>query len=320
MKTNEIKNDNYRMMHFLQNRNRFSEQATCNSISVRKGFFLFDLRPFLALIFITLLLFCFHLSALSQSLVKKWSSPVEFKTPESVLYHAEQEVIFVSNIGELRDAKTPDGFISLLTPEGEIENLHWFKGLYDPKGMAIFESILYVADINEVIAININNARIEKKYSVPKAKFLNDVAVGNNGSVFISDMHDQSIYQIDKEEISLWLKDPRLEQVNGLWVENGKLYAGNRSVWEIDIKTKEMKELFGGTGGVDGLEKIGENAFIFSNWSGRIFYYLDDEMAKMLDTSEINLNTADIDYVPELKMVLVPTFFGNSVEAYIFIP
>jgi hypothetical protein len=37
---------------------------------------------------------------------------------------------------------------------------------------------------------------------------------------------------------------------------------------------------------------------------------------KLLDTSEVEINTADIDYVPGKNMVLVPTFFTNRVDAY----
>jgi hypothetical protein len=112
------------------------------------------------------------------------------------------------------------------------------------------------------------------------------------------------------------MDDARLEGVNGLWAEGGNLYAGNNSVWAIDPVSKSIAKLFSGTGGVDGLETIGNRHFIFSNWAGRIYITEKGKIIKLLDTSEIELNSADIDFVPDQNIVLVPTFFSNNVDAY----
>lgn len=265
-----------------------------------------------------LTIICIQLSCFSysQKLEKLWSSPAEFKTPESVLYNHDQEMIFVSNIGTTKNGKNGDGFISLLSVEGEIENLYWIKGLNDPKGLAIIGKNLYVADIDELVVIEYESARIVKRYLFPTAKFLNDVTAYSKNMIFISDMLDQRIYLFNEGVISSWKFDPKLKDVNGLWAEKGKLYAGNDTIWEIDIETMEMKELFGNTGGVDGLEKIGDNKFIFSNWAGKIFLFQNGEIIKLLDTSELKINSADIDFAPELETLFVPTFFGNTVDAY----
>jgi hypothetical protein len=252
----------------------------------------------------------------SQKLEKLWSSPAEFKTPESVLYQPDQEMIFVSNIGPTKDIKNGDGFISLLSTDGKIENLNWVKGLNDPKGIGVWGKNLYVADIDELIVIEYESAKIVKKYHIPNAKFLNDVTSLSKNMIFISDMLDQRIYLFNDGIITSWKFDSKLENVNGLWAEKGKLYAGNNSLWEIDIETQEMKELLQNTGGIDGLQKLGENEFLFSNWDGKIFLLKNGNVIKLLDTSESKINSADIYYVPELETLFVPTFFGNTVDAY----
>jgi hypothetical protein len=145
---------------------------------------------------------------------------------------------------------------------------------------------------------------------------LNDVTALSNKMIFISDMLDQRIYLFNDGVITSWKYDPKLENVNGLWAENGKIYAGNKSLWEIDIETQEMKELLQNTGAIDGLQKIGENEFLFSNWEGKIFLLKNGEVTKLVDTSESKINSADIYYVPELETLFVPTFFGNTVDAY----
>src|SRR5690606_14262487 len=144
-------------------------------------------------------------------------------------------------------------------------------GINDPKGQAVLNGKLYVADMNELVVIDIENAQVIKTYPAPNAKFLNDVAVDDTGQVIASDMQDQRIYILADGVFGSWLNNENLENVNGLWCEKGKLYAGNEAIWEIDIKTKEMKALFHGAIEVDGLKPLGDGNFIFSNWPGRIF-------------------------------------------------
>jgi hypothetical protein len=265
---------------------------------------------------LSIIFILFSCMTFSQKLEKLWSSAAEFKTPESVLYQHDQEMIFVSNIGSTKDVKNGDGFISLLSTDGMIENLNWVKGLNDPKGMAVLGKNLYVADIDELIVIEYESAKIVKKYHIPNAKFLNDVTALSRNMIFVSDMLDHRIYQFNEGVFTSWKNDPKLENVNGLWAENGKVYAGTDTIWEIDVETLEMKEILCNTGYIDGLQKIGENDFIFSNWEGKIFISKNDEIVKILDTSELKINTADIYYATELGLLFVPTFNGNTVDAY----
>jgi hypothetical protein len=84
----------------------------------------------------------------------------------------------------------------------------------------------------------------------------------------------------------------------------------------VDIKTKKITTLIEDAGGVDGLEKNNDGDFVFSNWPGRIFIYKKGKTVKLLDTTEKNLNTADIDYDLKHDLVLVPTFFDNHIVAF----
>ncbi|MCF8361595.1 MAG: hypothetical protein K9G70_03140 [Prolixibacteraceae bacterium] len=263
---------------------------------------------------LTLIMIAFQANA--QEMTKLWSTPQTLKVPESVLYNTELDIAFVACMGDEQNEKTGDGYIAQINLNGDIINDSWLAGLNDPKGMAIREGKLYVSDMNELVVIDIESAAVDTAYLIPDASFLNDVTVCGNGVVYVSDSHEQHIYALQDSTFSLWLDDPRLQGVNGLWAEGGNLYAGNNSVWAIDPKTKSIAELFSGTGGIDGLETIGNRNFIFSNWSGRIYISDNGKVIKLLDTSEVEINTADIDYVPGKNLVLVPTFFTNRVDAY----
>jgi DNA-binding beta-propeller fold protein YncE len=251
----------------------------------------------------------------SQSLTKVWTTTDGLKTPESALYDDATKSIYVTNIDGNHSEKDGNGFVSVLNTDGKMKNLQWVTGLNAPKGQAISNGNLYVADIDELVVISIKEAKITNRYKVENAKFLNDVTASDDGIVFVSDMKDHKIYALQAGKLTLWLDDTQLENVNGLWTEKGQLYAGNAQILQIDIKTKSIKALVENCGGIDGLEKLKDGNFIYSNWQGRIFITKGNESIKLLDTVD-KQNTADIDFVHDKNLVLVPTFSGNSLEAY----
>jgi len=254
-------------------------------------------------------------SSISQTLTKVWSTSDGLKTPESVLFDPVTNNIYVSNIDGQAAEKDGKGFISILSADGKIKKLDWITGLNAPKGQAIYNGNLYVSDIDELVVINIKDSKIVKRYKVENAKFLNDVTVSEDGIVFVSDNRDNKIYMLKNDLVSLWMEDKLVINPNGLWAEKGKLYIGTGQILQADIKTKEIKVLADNCGGIDGIEKLKDGNFVYSNWKGLIFVTKGSESIKLLDTVD-KKNTADIDFIPEKNLVLVPTFSGNSVEAY----
>lgn len=261
----------------------------------------------------------FGLNAFSQTLTKQWTATDGLKTPESVLYDAGSNSIFVSNINGQASEKDGNGFISILGIDGKMKTLNWVTGLNAPKGLAIYNGNLYVADIDELVVINIKEARITDKIKLENAKFLNDVTASENGTVYVTDMRDNKIYVLENGKLTLWLEDQLISNPNGLWAENGKLYIGTGQILQADIKTKEIQVLVNDCGGIDGIEKLKDDNFIYSNWKGLIFITKGVKSIQLLDTVD-KQNTADIDFVPGKNMVLVPTFLANSVDAYLLKP
>lgn len=259
------------------------------------------------------------LSSTAQTLTKVWTTTDGLKTPESVLFDVKSNKIYVTNIDGDASTKDGNGFVSVLDVDGKMNNIHWVTGLNAPKGQAIHSGNLYVADIDELVIINIKEAKITSKIKLENAKFLNDVTSAEDGTVFVTDMKDNKIYVLDNGKLVLWLEDKLINNPNGLWAEKGKLYIGTGQVLQADIKSKEIKVLVNDCGGIDGLEKLENGNFIYSNWVGRIFVTKGTESIKLLDTVG-KQNTADIDFVPGKNLVLVPTFLANSVDAYLFKP
>jgi hypothetical protein len=263
-----------------------------------------------------IMILIFGLHALkAQKLEMVWETK-GMQTPESALYDEQRDVIFVANINGNSAEKDGKGFISILNSDGTIKELEWVKGLDAPKGMAISEGKLYVSDIDRLVEIDLESGRIISRYHAANAVFLNDVAACQNGMIFVSDTRTAKIHVLHNGSLSLWMEGEPFETPNGLFTEQGKLYVGDKPIFEVDIKTKEVTKIIDDAGGVDGLEKNNQGEFIFSNWPGRIFIHRNGKSIKLLDTTEEEINTADLDFVLKLDLVLVPTFFDNRLVAY----
>lgn len=272
------------------------------------------MKPKYLLIILIFIGISFHAS--SQKLVEVWRTGPQMKTPESALYDAASNMIYVANINGNPSDKDGNGFISLLNSDGTVKEMEWVTGLNAPKGMAIFDGKLYVSDIDELVEIDIATAKIENRYPAENAVFLNDVAACQNGMIFVSDSNAGRIYVLDNGQIAVWLEGNDFAGTNGLYTKKGKLYAGSGDLKEIDVKTKAVKVIQNDCQGIDGLDKDENGNFVFSNWVGRIFYLQDGKLTKMWDSTADKINTADIFYANDLRLLLVPTFFDNQIVAY----
>jgi sugar lactone lactonase YvrE len=252
----------------------------------------------------------------AQRLEKVWQTTCDLKTPESVLYDQDRDVIYVSNIDGDPSQKDGNGFISILNKDGSVKNLHWIEKLDAPKGLAIFKGRLYVADIDRLVEIDIEKGLITAKYDAPDAVFLNDVTACMNGMIFVSDTRTAKIHVLNEGKFTVWMEGKPFETPNGLMAEKGKLLVGDKNIYEVDIQTKKTTLLIEDAGGVDGLEKNNDGDFVFSNWPGRIFIHKDGKTIKLHDTTAQELKTADIDYDLKHYLILVPTFFDNHIIAY----
>jgi len=255
---------------------------------------------------------------IADMLTKEWETHKDFKIPESVYYDTNRDVIYVANINGKATGKDNNGFISRLSFDGNILDLHWIEDLDAPKGMDTHDNILYVSDIDRVVAIDIMDEKIINVYRTDSGKFLNDVITGKSGNVFISDTRGNAVYMISKNEIKIWKYSADLVSPNGLCIEGKNLLVGCKDkIMAIDLSSKDVKTLMTGTGSIDGLESDGKGSFIISDWRGNIHRVTPDNGKELLlNTTPAKINAADIDFVPERKLLLVPTFHDNRIMAY----
>lgn len=248
------------------------------------------------------------------SLERVWETDTILITNESVLYSPEEETFFVSNIIGKPTDKDGRGSISKINLAGDLTELKWAAKLDAPKGMGILDPYLYVTNIDQVVAIDLENPEKREIYPVEGAEFLNDITVMDS-IVYFSDMNTGKLYKLDNDRPELVMSG--LSNLNGLAAHNGFIYALTADgLLRVDPENNRIENINQKVSNGDGLVILDENTFLASRWKGEIWLIENNEATKLLDSKEENLQTADIAYYPEKNWVLVPRFFGNKVSAY----
>lgn len=254
------------------------------------------------------------------ALQSAWETDTILKTPESVFYDPEYNILYVSCIGAVPpDAKDGDGYLAKVGLNGTIIEPMWVKGLDGPKGMGKSGNKLYVTDITRIVEINVETGQITNTYEVEGAAFLNDITVGPDGKIYISDSNTSTIYVLDQGSVSVLVQDDNLGGPNGLLAEDGRLITaafGSGKVFTLAQDGSNMQPVLDSLPGGDGVVKY-MDGYLISNWNGEV-YQISPQWKKqlILDTKSMNKNAADIEIIAGKNLLLVPTFFGNSVAAY----
>lgn len=250
-------------------------------------------------------------------LVKKWETEAVFKIPESVLFDKANNILYVSNI-EGKDTWAADGkgSISKMGTDGKNIVVDWVTGLNAPKGMGLYNGKLYVADPTDIVVINIDSAKIEKRIPVAGAVGLNDITVDKDGVVFVSDSEGKKIYKMNGDTAELYYD--RLKQPNGVLMYANTFYLlDSGSMYKMNMDKSLNKITEGLQGGTDGVEPFTGNDFIVTGWDGVIYYvYEDGKKEKLLDRRSKEIKSADIAVDTATRTVFVPTFWKNTIEAY----
>jgi hypothetical protein len=282
---------------------------------------------------------------------KVWETATELKTPESVIYVPNENVLFVSNIDGAPDGKDNQGFISKVSPlNGSIIELNWVTGLNAPKGMTITNNnitnntLLYVSDITDLVEIDANSGKIINRYNAPGSGFLNDVASDNQGHVYVSDTVTNTIYRLDTKNLGdnstnnsnaslqVWLQTPELNGPNGLYVDNSnnKLIVASLgafsnpagSIRVVDLQNRTVNSLGNeGTavpiGGLDGIEadSTGRYYYVTDNAGGKL--YVVNSNGTGYETLDLqNQGAADLGVILDENLIIIPMMQDNKLEAY----
>lgn len=250
--------------------------------------------------------------------------------PESVVYDPRLNLLYVSNVNGGPNDKDGNGYISLVSMDGRIINEKWVTGLNGPKGLALSGTTLYTADIDELVAIDVDHGRITDKYKVDDAKFLNDLAAAPNGDIYMSDMLANRIHLLSGGSFTIWIESDELEAPNGLDVVGddvilgawGKLTDGFATdvpghLKRISIKDKSITSIGDGSsvGNLDGVEVDKDGGFYVTDWmNGKLFHISSTGEAK--EILSLKQGSADHEFIIEKDLMFIPMMNDNIMYAY----
>ena len=258
-----------------------------------------------------------------------------FENPESAPWDGATGSFYVSNIGPGPInplGREPDGYISKISGEGRLVAAKWVTGLRSPKGIHRRGDALLVADVGQVVVIDVAGQKIRGTIDLDAigAQFPNDVTVDDrNGDAYVSDTSRNAIYRIPaggtKPEV--WLESEALESPNGLYLDGDKLMVagygkdpdgngpaarGPGRVLVVDLATKAVAPLgnMAPLGNLDGIEKL-DNDWIVGDNAGHVWKVTPDgkatDLAKIANAADLGLRRGD-------RVAAVPTLSDNTVQ------
>ncbi len=160
-----------------------------------------------------------------------------FSDPYGVAVDAKTNFIYVSNMNGAPTSQDDNGFISRLKGDGTVDELRFIdaasKGvtLNAPKGMAVTQDKLYVADIDKLRAFELSSGKFlfDVNFGDLPIQHFYDVTVGPDGALYLTDGPGNTIYRIDtarQHEVTTFISGEDLGQPHGIvWFPGRQVFA-----------------------------------------------------------------------------------------------
>jgi hypothetical protein len=255
--------------------------------------------------------------------------------PETIIHDVEQDVYFVSNIRGNANEADDDGFISIVSPAGELIDPYFIDGrkpnieLHAPRGMALSGDTLYVADEGGVRLFDRTTGDSKGVWPLPASKFLNSIAIDAQGRVLVTDTGidllptgpvktgPYTIYAFGPDGASTVLaQGDQLEGPNGIVAGPAGIFVvefmgDEHGVYKLDAQGG--KHLLGTLpfGQLDGLAMVPDGSLLVSSWlANGVYRLVPGQPAKLVVE---NLTTpAGIAYDAVRSRILIPEVLGNE--------
>lgn len=202
--------------------------------------------------------------------------------PESILCYGD--TLLVSKVGTKLEptAKDGDGHISMVRPGAEMtKDIFGGKVRLDaPKGMGVYKGVLYVADIDRLVGIDLTRKQQvwELSFVEKGVSFLNDVTISDSGMLYVSATDVGNIFAVDlaatQPSISS-LPIPSLPGPNGLHFDavkqrlivasfGAKTQFGELGI--VDLANNKYTAVPGVKGLFDGVALLDGQTVLVSDW------------------------------------------------------
>jgi DNA-binding beta-propeller fold protein YncE len=256
------------------------------------------------------------------------------QTPYSFVTGASGKDYFISSVNGEPDTADNNGFITKLDGSGTLLHLKFIQGgadgvtLHAPKGMALVDETLYVADLDTLRAFDARNGKPVASIHVVDGKalvHLTDVAYDGVGLLYCSDQHANRIYRVElpSQKVTLLVADPALAGPAGLAVhpKSGELIAVSWNKGKIFAisTTGTVSELFSNgffssrfsnLRGVD-FDRWG-NMYVSDFTTGKVWRMTWDKRFQVI--AEYLPTPGDLSIDRTNNLILVPYEFAHAAE------
>jgi len=253
----------------------------------------------------------------------------QLAVPECAVVDAKTGKVYVSNIDtDTCQYWADDGkaSLALLAPGGTPMNLRWRVSteeapIHSPKGMAILERVLYVADNTRVLGFPLSPAKGIKPLEGPKGQRLNDMAC-DGVAVYVSDTAAGVVYRMAADGVTR-VKAPA--GVNGITFSGGKMYAVSwdlHEVYELDPTGQGEPVPLGLARHFktpDGIEGLQDGTLLVSDMHGNRVAAVTPDRENVYTLVELP-TPADIGLDRERRLLYIPQFERDCVTVCRLIP
>ena len=258
----------------------------------------------------------------------------DYAKPESFIVDPDTGAYYVSNVNEhTRDREDNNGYITKLDKDLNVVAQKFIEGgrdgtkLNDPKGMVIVGDTLWVADLKYVRAFDKNTGKNTANVSLQEheAIFLNDVAAGPDGVLFVSDTQKNKIFAIatkDGNKVSVLVEGSDLNGPNGLYwaADEALLYVAcwnGSTILTIDAEGAISTFVVNADkfAHLDGIDRDADGTFYVSDYHKGIVYRITPEkrvevvVDKLTAPAGISLDRAN-------KRLLLPLMTADRVTTH----
>jgi hypothetical protein len=269
---------------------------------------------------------------------------VGFSWPSAILYDRERDLYWVSNLN--LDEPAGAGFISRLQPDGSLSTLNFIDGrrpgvrLSSPHGLAVSGDTLFVADVSAIRRFDAVSGAPRESISVAAARYLSDVAVAADGSLYVTDVGSDpnlasvpnegadAVYQISPSgEVSIVARRPDLGGPFALLADGTGLWIACTGSADLLLlvpssngaRSPDGRRLHLPGDAPRGIASMPDGTLLISSWTARAVYrgFPDGPFEPVITGLE---SPADLDYDTRRKRLLIPLLTGQALAIFELAP
>jgi hypothetical protein len=201
--------------------------------------------------------------------------------PESVI--SDGHFLYVTDLGKelAPSAKDSDGAIRKLSLQGTLLNANITTAtLHAPKGTGIIRGILYTADVDHVVGIELASGKKVADISLDawRTALLNDIAVKDEHTLFVSATDIGKVFEVNLQTKQVQALDVDIKGANGICYDKAQrlLYTcsfdfENMQGGEIGVISwasgkPAYRKATAVKGAFDGLELLNQHTLLVSDW------------------------------------------------------